>query len=167
MACVNTTKDGIDYLVALTPIVVATFVAWIGFQQFRIGRDKLRLDLYQRRFTVYERTLSLYHYLYGTKEALQSKDFSESLKYFITSYRESQFLFDDEPGVFRLLKEFHTKAAKIIGFKRDGGELLRSDPREYLKLQEDVQNALASTEEMLNELERLIAPYLSFRRALA
>jgi hypothetical protein len=68
MAC-GASKDVIDYLAAVTPILIACFVAWVAFQQFRIGRDKLRLDLCQRRFSVYEKTLFFYHSLTGTIEA--------------------------------------------------------------------------------------------------
>ncbi|HEV2293707.1 MAG TPA: hypothetical protein VGR35_07615 [Tepidisphaeraceae bacterium] len=36
----------------LTPLI-ACLAVWIAFQQFRVARNKLRLDLYEKRFKVY------------------------------------------------------------------------------------------------------------------
>jgi hypothetical protein len=165
MAC-GASKDVIDYLAALTPIAIAAFVAWVAFQQFRIGRDKLRLDLYQRRFSVYEKTLFFYHALTGQIETQQSEAFSKTLGDFITSYRESQFLFKSSSGIFPLLEEFHAKAFKVIGFKQHGAELMRASPAEFQKLSADAQEALAFFPQALETLEKSIAPYLNFRRVL-
>jgi hypothetical protein len=48
-------KDFVDYVIAFTPSLIALFVAGVAWRQFKLGRDKLRLDLYERRFAVYER----------------------------------------------------------------------------------------------------------------
>lgn len=43
----------IDFFASLTPIAVAAIVAWIAYQQWRTARDKLALDLFDRRFESY------------------------------------------------------------------------------------------------------------------
>ncbi|MDZ7937868.1 MAG: hypothetical protein U5M53_06140 [Rhodoferax sp.] len=152
-------------MTAVTPILIAIFVAWIAFQQYRIGRDKLRLDLYQRRFSVYEKTLYFHHLLSGSVEQQKSEAFSKTFRDFITAYRESQFLFESSSGIFPLLEEFHAKAFKVIGFKQHGESLI-ADPVEFLKLKVEAQEALEFFPKALEILEKSIAPYLNFRRVL-
>ena len=42
-----------NYLTAMMTPVVACFGVWIAYQQWITARDKLRLDLYERRMEVY------------------------------------------------------------------------------------------------------------------
>ena len=42
------------YFAALTPLVVAVIAGWIAYRQMQVARDKLKLDLFDRRMAVYE-----------------------------------------------------------------------------------------------------------------
>ena len=44
------------YLTALLTPCIAIFVAYIGFQQWRLSRHKLKLDLFDRRWAIYAAT---------------------------------------------------------------------------------------------------------------
>jgi hypothetical protein len=49
----------IDYWKLLS-ILVAVFVAWISYMQFRTAREKPRLDLFEKRYEVFDATRKLY-----------------------------------------------------------------------------------------------------------
>jgi len=51
----------------LTPIIAA-FVAYIAYQQHKTNRDKLRLDLYDRRYKVFHSVVSLLQHILGRKK---------------------------------------------------------------------------------------------------
>ena len=40
----------------LLTILLAGFAAYIAFQQFRLGREKFKLDLFEKRFAVFDAT---------------------------------------------------------------------------------------------------------------
>ncbi|GAC1667509.1 MAG: hypothetical protein NVS9B4_23360 [Candidatus Acidiferrum sp.] len=166
MSCVSQPKEWIDYASATAPILVSVFVAWVACRQLKLGRDKLRLDLYERRFAVYERTLAFYHALIGSAESLQSESFSQLHKDFIKSYRESQFLFKSDSGIFQLLGELHSRAFNVTGFKEHGKELA-GHPETLMKMNNDATEALSYFSTAIEQLENAIAPYLNFRKVLA
>jgi hypothetical protein len=160
MACATTRNDVLNYLIAVTPIRIALFVAWIGLRQYRVGREKLRLDRYNPRFDIYSRFLDFY-------QALGIWDASETSKSpqrnFTQSYRESRFLFDVRSGVYRILADVNSKSSKIIGFKERGNNLA-NDPEEFLKWDNEVQAALAWFPAAISKLETQLSPYLNFHK---
>ena len=106
------------------------------------SREKLRLDLYTRRFDVYSRTLDFYHAILEwspadpgkTSASLQeSSELRKAQTAFIKASRESQFLFDDDSGVHKRLEKMHDDTMGIIGYKRDlapalnGPDLVRAN----------------------------------------
>ena len=46
--------DWVERIVLAVPsTMIASIVAWIAYQQYEINRQKLKLDLYDRRFKIY------------------------------------------------------------------------------------------------------------------
>jgi hypothetical protein len=134
------------------------------------SREKLQLDLYNRRFDIYSRTLDLLHILdvwnptasEKAAHSLQdSPELDKALKAFIKASRESQFLFDDDSGIQNQLEQMHSDAIAIIGYKRDiapqfsGPELMT----EHNKFQERL-NRLHTA---IPLLEGGMRKYLNFR----
>jgi len=159
-------KDFIDWLIAAIPLFTALLVAWIAFRQYGLGRDKIRLDLYERRFAAYEATLIFYQALTGASDIVRSETFNTVHRNFIKAYRESQFLFKSESGIFDLLGQLHERSFKIIGFKTiaERGAL----PAEVLmKMSNESLDALEFFNKTIAEIESRIDPYLDFRRVLA
>lgn len=37
-------------------VLIGTFVAFVRFMQYRVSRDKFKLDLFEKRFSVYKAT---------------------------------------------------------------------------------------------------------------
>lgn len=96
MSCWNTGKSLIDYLFAVGPIAISTLVVWIAYLQFQVNRKKFRLDLFNRRFSIYEKTLDYFLACYQNGG-------SENNHAFVKAYREAFFLFGSESEVYRSL----------------------------------------------------------------
>ena len=165
MSCVTKSKDWVDYLESLTPICVAIFAGYIGLRQAKISRDKLRLDLYNRRFDIYEKTLLFYQSI-TNYDGSEHEPFSSKHRDFIKAMKESQFLFDPKSGIYKTLLEMHEDAFKIIGFKRHGQEVSRADPVVFSQMHTDMQNALTGFAFQIDAIEKAIAPYLNFHKTV-
>jgi hypothetical protein len=145
--------------------LISAYVAWVAYQQYRTNREKLRLDLYDRRFGVYTAAIDFYHVLPRYDDNLPPHQ--EAHRAFIKAVRESRFLFGHDNEIVSILEEMHTRAARIMGF-REGGQALRfSDPAEFHKLFTVQQNDylwIGGTEGLLR-LESALAPFLDFKKA--
>ena len=67
MGCTQEIAFWLDIVVKLAPafvaLVVGSFGAYIGFNQYRTNRDKLRLDLFEKRLEAYEKLQEYFNYL--------------------------------------------------------------------------------------------------------
>jgi len=173
MTCQLPPKDIIDYLIAFTPsIITAITAATIAFfansiakQQHKTNYNKLRLDLYQRRFAVYESTVMFYQVLIGPTELIESDDFREKQKNFIRCCRESQFLFEKEDGILELLEKLDSESFKITGFKQNGRKVAIHPPT-FLDMNNDAEKGMAFFGVGIKELEHKLMKYLDFRQVL-
>lgn len=82
----------IDVLTALLTPTIALAVAWVSFQQWKTARDKLNLDLFDKRYVVYR----------GATDAIRTvtrdggcKN-NEAFGLMLAAWSESQFLFGPE-----------------------------------------------------------------------
>jgi hypothetical protein len=151
-----------DHWMQIATLCIAGVVGLITIGQYVVNKERLRLDLYNRRFDIYSRALSFYHALLKFDPAKKRDNFDLLQNEFIRGYRESQFLFDKKDGVYDMLGEMHSRSFKIIGFRERGGDLL-STPEYYLKMQQEMLEAMRwFNETAIFELERRIARYLYF-----
>lgn len=157
-----TTRDWFDYVSALTPLLVALFVAYIAYRQWRVARQKLRLELYNKRFAIFETTLRFYQDLLGESNSSESAALHRQ---FITAMIEAKFLFATSSGINPLMTEFN-KAAFVIKGSR---EVLRSEgipPEMRVETHSRMIQEHQGLEKKLNSIEEAMAPYLSFRGLL-
>jgi len=157
----------IDSLTALGPLVVAGIVAYIGYRQYRTNVDKLRLDLYDRRFSIYLAALDYYYAL--TELDPTSAEYVSAGRQFIKAIRESRFLFGIDSEPVRMLEEIRVRANTITAFAEIGEKVQQSDSKMYLEMFATQSKNLLwiGSEEGLLELERAMAPFLDFRQAAA
>lgn len=163
MSCIAQSKDWADYLVSLTPICIAIFVAYIGFRQAAVSREKLRLDLYNKRFEVYETTLSFYQAI-SSYDGSKDETFKSTHRAFIKAMKESQFLFPPKSNIHEILREMSNDAFKVIGVKEEGAKLAEADPVEFSKMHTDMLDILTSFSFRIDAIEKAIAPYLNFHK---
>jgi hypothetical protein len=148
-------------------IVSLCFVGLTGW----ISREKLRLDLYNRRFDVYSRTLDLLHELDGwrptemekTSTSLQeSPQLEKALRAFIKASREARFLFDDDSGVQKQLEQINADTFAIIGFKRDIAPNPHYGGPDFLLPYNDFLKRLERVHASVTPLEEAMSKYLNF-----
>ena len=158
-------RDWVDYLVSLTPICVALFAALIGWRQSSFTKEKLRLDLYNKRFDVYEKTLFFYQAI-TMYDGSRSEDFQAQLRDFSKAMKESQFLFDEGSGIYATLSRLHADSFKVIGFKEGAGKEVfdSGDHVAFSKMHTDMQDVLTSFAFRIDSIEKAIAPYLNFHK---
>jgi hypothetical protein len=75
--------------------VVGLFIAFIGLRQLRNGRQKLQLEMFDRRYSMYEATKLLID-----KIAINGQVSSADLAEFRRNVRGAEFLFDGEARKF-------------------------------------------------------------------
>lgn len=44
----------VEYILSFVTIVIGVFVAFVGYQQYCINRERFKLDLFEKRFAVYK-----------------------------------------------------------------------------------------------------------------
>jgi hypothetical protein len=128
-------------------------------EQTRLAREKLRHDLFERRWSIFSSIFDYYYAIIswrGTPDQMAVRD------RFFRAYQESRFLFSKESGIEDVLKELNDKGAKVIGFKEHGEEF-RSDPELYLKSFKEVQQIQTyDFQEALAKVKSAMAGYLNF-----
>ncbi len=132
-------------------VVIAIYVAAIGTSQWYVSREKLRLDLYERRFDVLARTLDFVQGL-AKWHSLSESDQEQKHSAFIRAARESRFLFASEPRICQLLDEINVRSAEQLFVYRSTG-----------KTQPLILDPTKETADLLR-LETLLSPFLAFRQ---
>ncbi len=93
--------------------VIAICALVLTFRGWRDNREKIRLDLFSRRFTIYQRVLVFYQELI----VWQDRDDQKALiQPFIEASREALFIFPQKSGVYEYLQEFWNHSWKITRF---------------------------------------------------
>jgi len=121
--------------------------------------EKIRLDLYNRRFEIFSSIFDFYEAVLswkGNPEQVAART------RFFRAYQESGFLFRKESGIEDLLKKLNDDANKVIGFKEHGDQL-KADPALYLKQLDETGYILTSVfSEALTKLKLAMSEYLNF-----
>ena len=142
-------------LSAVLPIFISVILGFIAYQQMRINRNKLKLDLYNKRFEVYLSALSFY------QEVTSDGPSKECHRDFINKKESAYFLFSKNKIIYDLLNKMHNESFKISAF-RTGADELRDSPDVLRKAREDSQNALSWFHGVVDLLREEMKSYLSF-----
>ncbi|HTV28230.1 MAG TPA: hypothetical protein VMF32_10660 [Xanthobacteraceae bacterium] len=142
--------------ISVLALLVSSFAAFIN-------AEKLRLDLYNRRFEVYTKTIRLFHALLNLEQSYKDGSFAELRDTFIISWRESQFLFDRTSGIFELLAQLDDALFHITGFKEHGQSLFNSgDPETFTRASNQATRSMSLWNGSAERLEKAMSPYLNF-----
>lgn len=128
-----------ETLFKLAPVFISAAVAVVAYFQYRTQKNQLKLDLYNRRFAVYEKTINYYslaiNFCKGIERLLDgnlSNDKAALIEHlkvlwdnriqeieteFIKSFRESVFLFGNKSLVFHELSEFQNKINNFVDYE--------------------------------------------------
>lgn len=151
-------------VIALASAVFAGFAWWTTKQE-------LRLNLYNKRFEVYSRTLDMFHAIEGweptpaEKSATSLEDssgFFETQKAFIKASREAGFLFGKNSDAQKLLVQMSADVIGIIGYKRDTLPRIGGEREMGTKAYNDFLERLGRIHSTIPKLENALRPYLDF-----
>jgi hypothetical protein len=112
---------------AWAAVVISVCSACIAIGAAWINIEKLRLDLYDRRFGVYEKTLTLHTLVsHWSSDASESEtgqlkeppELKEARLNFPKTLAESRFLFSSKSGVAELLQQFYEDVVVMVRYRR-------------------------------------------------
>jgi hypothetical protein len=161
-------SNAVPWLALIVSVASALFTAAAVW----ISRERLRLDLYNRRFDVYSRTLDFCHALFdwrptdlekATSSLKDSPKLKQSQRAFLKASREAQFLFDDKSGIHKRLEQIHRDAIRVIGFRRNVAPVLDGQPEMFFQQHSEFQRSLQRIDESIPLLEQEMLCYLDFR----
>lgn len=148
MACIDST--------VISPFVtlfVGLAAAFIGFQQWRLAQRKLKYDLFDRRYKVYDATRK---FLVSVLREAEAKD--EFVREFIIGTSDAEFLYPKD--LVEYLDSLREHAFLMRKHQRARDNLPVSDVRnKYIDLEHDELNWLESE---LTTLRQKFHPFLGF-----
>jgi hypothetical protein len=134
--------------------MIGTFVAYTAYNHYRIAQERFKLDLFDKRFSVYK----------GVQVFL--KDILHKLKVDlsqIVQFREdtqdSVFLFGDD--ITEYLKKFDLKACELLGLQEERKNLPIGE--ENSKKCKEQTELIRWFTDQLPELKKIFSPYLRFK----
>ena len=138
----------------LVTILVALFAAYVAYQQFRIGREKFKLNLFEKRFSVFagaRRLLSLV--------LTEGNIKLEYLFEFRATVGEATFLF--EKDITDYLDEIDRKALRLHTLHEKLKPLPVGEKRSCLAA--EISDTLGWLTDQLPALKIHFSPYMKFR----
>jgi hypothetical protein len=100
----------------LVTLFMSAMAIIVVYSQMKIASTKLRLDLYNKRFAIYQSAFDLYnaHNLHNWNPEVVS----DLELQFLKSFRESQFLFDEKHGIYKILETIKKNSTSITIYKK-------------------------------------------------
>src|SRR5690554_6914708 len=95
-----------EILELIPSAVMAAFLAYIAYQQMVINKQRLKYELYSKRFSVYTDAVRFH------QELAEEEVNQETHRNFIASKEAARFLFSKDPSIFELLQLMHTESFK-------------------------------------------------------
>ena len=141
-----------ELLKASTPLVIGILAAYIAYQQWLTARHKLKMELFDRRFKVYQAARDLMDEM-----TIDASPDIELIKRLDRLVPEAEFLFDLQDALF--LKQVVDVAYKLRSNTRDLDQAIRIGSQAPMLSNEDQQ--------LLEAVQRLGAMLpIMFRRYL-
>lgn len=143
------------YLAALLTPTVAVLGSFIAYRQWRLAQNKLKLDLFDRRYSVYEAAHSL---LASIMASGRAKD--DELFKFLLATREAKWLLDSSVAAY-LDKQLYHKAIDLQTLQAELEGVPVGDIRtKNLRAQAEIKKWFLAQHEALDEQ---FSPYLRLR----
>lgn len=135
----------------LTP-VIAFLAAYIAWRQWETAQNRLKLDIFERRFSVYDATKSLIASIMQTGKATDENMFK-----FLAATKEAKWLFDDQIASY-LDDKIWEKAVDLQTLNSELEGLPQGRERtENIHKQRDIKIWLSS---QLKEIDKLFSKFL-------
>jgi hypothetical protein len=149
----------VTMVVSIVGGVVGLIALTVAWSQMRIATAKTKLDLYNKRFSVYLAALEFYQYAYSESPT----DIKEKANKLTHAYRESRFLFDTKDGIHETLGRIQKGSGAIIGYENlKQNHNMIGPPKSVAIISDRYSTALSEMGKDLLALEEQLKDYLSF-----
>ena len=81
----------IDFFTALIPIALAALGSYIAIQQYRTNRQKLKIELFEKRYAIYDAVCEYMGAIISKRHSNENEQ-----QQFLVETKGAAFLFDDE-----------------------------------------------------------------------
>ena len=149
-------KNHIMEINTILPIIISIILVYVAIQQMVTNRNKLKLELFNKRFEVYSSALT-----FG-QEVTSNECSTETHRDLKKKKESAYFLFSDNQNIYKLLDEMHTKSFIIKGFRESADEL-RNSPESFMRYQKDNEAALNFFSNVMTDLRLEMKNYLEFK----
>lgn len=140
-------------------LIVSIVAGGVSIFSLAATTAKLKLDLYNRRFKIYEDVLALYQVMYDEWDDEKVEKLERAM---IRSFRESRFLFHADDGIYDVILEFKDLNAKNSGYYRHRQQFINSEA--LSSLGQAAADARMACDLLIVELEDKLMKYLDFRK---
>jgi len=123
-------RDLLDVLTVLTIPAIAVLALVIGYGQFALNRNRLKLELFDRRYSVFEATKK---FLYSILRDFEVLDEERNL--FLENTKGAIFLFDRE--ICDYLDDFHLKSLELRKANKANDQTLKTEMEVWFSKQAD------------------------------
>jgi hypothetical protein len=144
------------YYISVIGVWITIIVAWTGYQQHRLAKEKLKLDLFEKRFSVYKGVQ-----IFLSQIMQEGKLNLDSLSELHKATQEAEFLFEVE--IPKYIDSIRSKALKMRAIQ---------SKYENMSTTGDERNRLIDKEHIIfteltnefHELSKVFMPYLKFSK---
>jgi len=149
-----------DFWKSLT-VIVALLAVWIAYRNFAVSRERFRLDLFDKRFKVFEAARHL------VSQALNAGELKRSeLWAFRAAVIEKEFLFGD--AIVEYLNEMDRHAERVytLGIALQPLQVDAADPAQAAERQRNQKQFMESIDwvaEQIRQLHTRFAPEMRIR----
>lgn len=140
-------------LIPVITILIAVIVAWTGYQQYRVAKEKLKFDLFEKRFSVYK-GVQIFLSQIMQKGELNLDSVWELQK----ATEEAKFLFEDE--IPKYIDSIRNKALKMWAIQSKSKNMPTGDGKNNFIDKEGTLFTELTNE--LSTLSQVFMPYLKF-----
>ena len=141
-------------MTALITILIGIFVAFVGYQQWILNREKFKLDLFEKRFAVYKACQ-----VFLTQIMVTGDVKFEVLQDFRSNTQDSVFLFDND--VVDYINKIDKKSLESATLFKKLEALPVGDKRS--EVCEKVSDLIGYLIKELPNLKNVFQPYLKFK----
>jgi len=134
-------------------MLLGLVVAFIAYQRLVTARNKLKLDLYNKRFSIYADTLEFY------QELVAGHPSAKARKKFMISKESSYHLFSNNREIYKLLDRMNSESLKITDYKNRDNEM-EGSPKDKMDMSQDSINTIKWFNQQIPSLRDMMSEYL-------
>jgi len=140
---------------SLPNIAIALAVGFIAYQQFLLARERFKLDLFEKRYSVFK-AIEDYIEVILTYRNVSDDAWAK----FLNETRTVLYVFDDD--IVQLAKGLREKGVRLREVTAEIKE--EDDEAEKTKLQAEKQHLVRAVFDVLMSMDATFAPYLKFKK---